>query len=244
MKNPFSTLPAHLAVFQLVSEQLAEWRPVLEGSAAEGREDEWSDIDLRVTVPWLHLNETAIAVRTALSCTPGVFTTFPADHIGFPYLFIGCVDAVKTIIKVDVKVEPDQLPPSGCASWTKPPFWDWDGLTNRACGWTWYVYCKIRRGEYLEAADGLDLLRTKAVLSLYHEALQIPREGFRRAEQRLSPGLRAALWNSRPKCGEPAELMRCLEVLFHLVEEVWKRKCEVPHKGMQVVRRELRRAHE
>lgn len=239
MEQPFAGLSTHRAAYELVCARFGEMPVKLGGSAMRGEADRWSDIDLALVVPAERHREMVAHVYHELASLPQTFALFHADHLNLPQLLICCLDFEDAVAKVDVEVRAD----APTESWPcAPASWDWEGLMQRACGWTWYTFTKIGRGELHEAADGLDLLRSRAVLPLWQEALELPREGFRRAEQRLPADLQRRLWASRPgSSGERAELYRCLTLLFRLMEEAWSLRSAVAHRGLGVLARELRR---
>lgn len=239
MEQPFAGLGTHRMALELVSSRFGEMPLKLGGSALRGEADRWSDVDLALIVPAKQHREMVAHVYRELEALPQTFVLFHADHLNLPHLLICCLDFDDAVAKVDVEVRADEPTESwACA----PPFWDREGLMQRACGWTWYTFTKIGRGELLEAADGLDLLRSRAVLPLWQEALGLPREGFRWGERRLPEDLQRRLWSSRPgNNGGRTELYHCLMQLFRLTEEAWSLRSPVAHRGLGVLARELQR---
>ena len=238
MNEPFAGLVAHEAAYRLIRDCFDDLALVLTGSFAHGAADRWSDLDLSVRVPASRWAETIERVHETLAALPETFALFPADHLNLPHLFISCLELCDTVVKVDLEVASDE----GVTQVTGLiPFWNWDELMNRACGWTWYTFTKIQRGELLEAGEGLDLLRGRAVLPLWQEVLGLPREGFRHAEERLSKTLQQQLWASRPQSGSADELHRCLNLLFQLVDRAWAERSSTPHRGLKILSRVMPR---
>ena len=238
MSEPFAGLVAHQAAYRLISDCFDDLALVLTGSFARGEADRWSDLDLAATVPASRWTETIARVHENLAALPETFALFPADHLNLPHLFICCVELCDTVVKVDLEVRSDEGVTQVAGA---IPFWSWDGLMNRACGWTWYTFTKIERGERFEAAEGLDLLRGRAVLPLWQEVLGLPREGFRHAEQRLPKTLQQQLWASRAKSESADEMHRCLNLLLQLVDQAWAERSSSPHRGLKILSRVMSR---
>jgi hypothetical protein len=238
MTEPFAGLIAHQTAYRLISECFHDLPLVLSGSGARGVADRWSDVDVFVSVSASRRDEVVERVHEELSALPQTFALFPADHLNLPHLFICCLELSDTVVKVDVDVASDKGVFRVIGS---IPFWDWEGLMNRACGWTWYTFTKIQRGERFEAAEGLDLLRGRAVLPLWQEVLGLPREGFRHAEQRLPETLQQQFWSSRPASENADELHRCLNLLLQLVAQAWAERSSTPHRGLGILNRVMSR---
>lgn len=238
MNEPFAGLVVHQAAYRLISDRFDDLALVLTGSGTRGVADRWSDVDLSVSVPASRRAEVIERVHEELAALPQTFALFPADHLNLPHLFICCLDLCDTVIKVDLDVKSDE----GLTQVTDSmPFWNWEGLMNRACGWVWYTFTKIERGERLEAGEGLDLIRGRAVLPLWQEVLGLPREGFRHAEQRFSKTLQQQFWASRPGSGSADELHRCLNLLLQLIAQAWAERSSTPHRGLKILARVMSR---
>lgn len=238
MSEPFAGLVAHQAAHQLIRDCFPDLSLVVGGSGARGDADRWSDVDLSVSVPADRRADVAQRVYTELAALPQTFALFPADHLNLPHLFICCLDICETVIKVDLEVQAEQPMTQVASPITR---WNVDELMNRGCGWVWYTFTKIARGECLEGGEGLDLLRSRAVLSLWQEALKLPREGFRHAEQRLPQTLQLQFWDSRPRSGSAEELHRCLNLLFQLMAQAWAQLSTAPHRGLKILDRVMTR---
>jgi nucleotidyltransferase-like protein len=238
MIEPFAGLVVHQKAYALISDCFDDLALVLTGSGARGDADRWSDVDLSVSVPASRHAEVSERVHQQLAALPQTFALFPADHLNLRHLFICCLELSDTVVKVDLDVTSDKGVPQVPAV---VPCWNWEGLMNRACGWVWYTFTKIQRGERFEAAEGLDLIRGRAVVPLWQEVLGLPREGFRHAEQRFSEDLQKRFWDSRPGSGSAAELHRCLNLLFELITQAWAARSSTPQRGLLILDRVMSR---
>lgn len=96
-----------------------------------------------------------------------------------------------------------------------PPI-DFADLQNKLCGWAWFTYVKIARGHLLEAMESLDFMRSRALLPCLLLAEDLPMEGYRLLDLRLSAARRAALYQTFPTRHEPAALMHSLDAMLDL----------------------------
>ena len=232
-------LSEHRRGLAIVQGLLEGERLELEGSFARGESDRWSDVDLVLAARTDDLGAEVRSVVERLRGGEGVFAVFQADHLPIPNLVISCIDLGTTVVKVDVRVEGPETKVLPCFG---PPSWTRDELLARACTWTWYALGKVARGELLEAVDGMDVLRGRAVLPLWQDATGLAREGYRRAERRFPAGLLELSWSTRPRSLEPPELIRCLRDLLRSAGEAAERCGEPRHPGLAIVERELDRA--
>lgn len=203
---------------------------VLTGSLSTGSGDAYSDIDLTMCCdgPTSRLRLQA-AVAQCLQQHGRAIAQFPATHLQMPDLLIHFWDCQDTLVKIDILYlhesaasQPQQglllvgVPPflasaphaAGHAAPADPAFLE--DTYNKFCGWIWYTHTKIARGEYWEADDSLNVMRAKGLLPMLQLAHGLPLEGYRHAEQRLSPPLLVRLAETR--CDElaPTQLYRAL----------------------------------
>lgn len=209
----------------------------LTGSYASGATDEYSDIDLTLLVLDRDGAGAERRVDRVVREAGRVLAWFPASHLGLDHLFIYFLEVDRTVVKVDVAVcTPENLylpadarvvhDPSGYldARLSGPhaepgPGPDFALLYRRFTGWTWYTYTKIARGELLEAADSLDVMRRVALLPCLQHVEHLPPEGYRRLETRLPPALYASLCDTYPRGTGREELLRALRSQIALFME-------------------------
>ena len=211
--------PHLLAIWDPVVALLVERSDVAviaSGSLGAGTLDCWSDLDLEVVVldPGRHRAVQA-ELRAALPTFGEVLASFPADHVGLPDLDVTFYAVGDTVAKLDLWVTAEPVPgvvihdPEGRlgepASHGPPPL-DVADLHHKLTGWCWYTITKVARGELLEAADSLAVMRSRALLPCLLWLDGQPREGFRRAERRLSPAHLALVREVRPRSLHPSDL--------------------------------------
>ena len=217
----------------------------LQGSLARGEGDRFSDIDLiLVYEDQAEFERERAWVREVVSSAGRVVAAFAATHLGFPNLLIFFLDVAGTVVKIDVKLVPleaftwpaEAVPLlvsarardlAGATSEGPPGEPDFADIQQKFCGWIWYTFTKIARGELLEAADSLDIMRQQGLLPYLHFVTGLPREGYRRLEQRLPGQLLQALIRTYPARLEPRELTRALlemsDIFRRLAREVAQR---------------------
>ncbi|XYI01400.1 hypothetical protein ACMHYB_17280 [Sorangium sp. So ce1128] len=210
---------------------------VVKGSIAKGSTDRYSDIDLAVApFDMARFNEARDFVVRTVSATGRVLAHFPATHLDLPNLLIFFLERGQALVKVDVEVVardrivagPGALvliaPADGGLAVASPPMQepDFAGLHQRFCGWLWYTFTKAARGELIEAADSIDVMRVRALLPCLQRVNDLPLEGYRFIEKRLPPAELAALLRTFPAARDQRdEIFRALDELarmFHSLE--------------------------
>ena len=199
VKNHKVTLHKQQQLCGILLDILREHDPVVTSSLADGTADHWSDVDITLTRP--------VAVNHVIErlCQDSrLLAHFTADHIGIPDLIVTLWDMERGIAKADILVR--ELPP--------PAPLPAAVLFNRVAGWLIYTHSKIERGEFLEAASGLQLLGAQGIAPILQMERHLPMEGYRRFEQRLPPSLYDQLWTFRPTGPDRAELRRALDAIL------------------------------
>lgn len=212
------------------------------GSLAGGGVDAWSDLDLVVTCGVAPGPLDRRWAARAVESLGRTLTSFPATHLGLPNLLIFFLEIDGQVVKIDVDLEgasalgpgvfgglvlrhparrvpppPDDKAPARIeACWADEPV----DRERKFAGWIWYTYTKIARGELHEAADSLGVMRLRALLPSLHDLHGLPREGFRRVEQRLPPADLARLRDTWARSLERGELLRALFALAAFFAEV------------------------
>jgi hypothetical protein len=212
--------------------------------------DCYSDIDF---VLYVHNEMTDLAglhddVRRVVAATGDLVAAFPANHIGLPNLLVFFVLYQDRIVKVDVELchlaaistpqavtlisDPNDQAARCLARLSALP-----GVTltsdavhdmdQKMCGWVWYAYTKLARGELFEAWDAIDVMRRLVVVPCLHSIQDLPREGFRRLEQRLAQPLLERLRECYPTSLDRQELLRALRttaVFYKDMRPEWERR--------------------
>ncbi|MDJ0841107.1 MAG: nucleotidyltransferase domain-containing protein [Acidobacteriota bacterium] len=203
----------------------------VKGSLIKSTTDRYSDLDLCVVVPQAEqFDDAREKVSQQLTEIGWVLANFPATHIGMPNLLINFIELDGEIVKLDVEIKLlSQVPtradmsvihdpgdilrdlpgdqPSG-------PFGspeEFSDIYRKFSGWIWYTYTKIARGELLEAFDSLNMMRGWALLPCFQIAENIPREGYRYVEKRLSTESLEKLRATYPQGLERADLLLTLK---------------------------------
>ncbi len=183
---------------------------VIAGSAVTGGMDEWSDLDLVVLVE--DVAEVALAQEHfEIAARLGtLLQAFRGDHVGEPRLLICLYDA--PLLHVDVKfmankdastlrypaevlwarAAPPELPAPAPAK-----AFDLQWCADRLPGWAHYLGIKIGRGEWFEALNSLDFVRTRVLAPLIAREVGATPRGVRRLEETRSPRLE---WLARTVC--------------------------------------------
>lgn len=212
------------------------------GSLTKGTADQYSDLDFQVVVS----AETSLAeakswVIDGVSSAGQLLASFPATHLGLPNLLIFFLQVESQVVKIDVHVltidEFRSLPqavvlydPAGQlmgsslrgepASSQLPFTPNFADLSQRFSGWTWYTYTKLARGEYLEAADALDTMRSQALLPCLQFIERLPFEGYRHLEARLSEDFLLAFRQTYPSHFQRDEILRALKDLVRIFSQL------------------------
>lgn len=221
--NP--ALPHHLEIVRQLAATIAAnggADAVLTGSLAAGTADAHSDIDIDLVcedAPALARLKDATA--RLLHTLGTMIAAFPATHLRMPDLLIYFLKYRGELVKVDLHFmvrQPAAAPASPDAA---APDLAWmSDLYNKFCGWMWYTHTKIARGEYWEADDALCAMRAQALLPLLQVLTGMPREGYRRVEQRFAPAVLAQLQATRPRAHEHAALYLALFACCDLFGQV------------------------
>jgi hypothetical protein len=235
--------PLLLRIFDRLVRALTERSDVqvglaVSGSLVAGGIDQWSDLDLEVILP------RGADVGAMLSWTSSIAQSvsqplcfFPASHVGLDQILVFFFLEDGQVVKADLYVvELDEylgltgnrlVVDPGFVSEARehaapspPPPPDFEDLHMKFCGWIWYTYTKIERGELMEAFDSLQVMRNRALLPSLQCVLQLPYEGNRRLEARLSPEMLAAVHATLARSTEPDELHRSLLALAHLFQSL------------------------
>ncbi|HST60408.1 MAG TPA: methyltransferase domain-containing protein [Longimicrobium sp.] len=228
--------PLHRAFADLVPWLCAreDWSVAVWGSVARGEADLYSDIDLAVLAgpdPEAARGEIVERMR-------GIgreIVAFSGSHVGRPELRVTYLEVDGWPVKIDLEVTraeaaaplPDEamvlhaprhpFPAARQASGAAAV--DVAGLEQRFCGWIWYTYTKIARGELFQAARSIDFTRENALLPLLLMLRGLPQDGHRRIEQRLPPPLVQRLAETYPARLEPGEIRRALLRMADLYRE-------------------------
>jgi hypothetical protein len=245
IRNGITSYRPLLHVFDHCIAELTRKRSIglaMTGSLTKGTADQYSDLDFQVVIP----SETSLAeakswVIECVSSAGQLLASFPATHLGLPNLLIFFLQVESQVVKADVHVLPidefrslpqpiilfdpeDQFvdsplnrePESSQLALT-PNFAD---LYQRFSGWTWYTYTKLARGEYLEAADALDTMRSQALLPCLQFIEHLPFEGYRRLETRLSEDSLLALRQTYPSHFQRDEILRALKDFVRIFSQL------------------------
>lgn len=191
----------------------------VKGSTASGTVDAWSDLDLEVALPAGAGSADHAWARQVASSVGRIVCWFPADHIGLADLLIFFIDLDGAVVKLDLNLAgtgggmvirtasggppaPGSRPDTG--RWTN------EGLCRRFCGWSWYTWTKLARGEVVEAVDALACMRGRALLPLLQRLRGLPEEGCRRLEVRLARPDLDRLHATHPSGVDASEVRRAL----------------------------------
>jgi predicted nucleotidyltransferase len=215
---------------------------IVSGSLAHGTVDRYSDLDLEVVAqPQTDLESLKAWVVEEVSHIAPLLASFPASHLGLKDLFIFFHKKDEWVVKTDIWVMgpetfahfPTALilrDPGGFLSEIRQAQVGADGdnsaspdfedLHNKFTGWIWYTYTKISRGEFFEAANSLETMRSYALLPFLQLVENLPLEGYRHLETRVSPERLSKLSLTLPAYLQPDELMRVLRELIQLFSEL------------------------
>jgi hypothetical protein len=172
------------------------------GSWLENTIDEYSDLDLvLVTEQRVSHDKTAMLGYAGRMGT--LLSGFTGEHVGEPRLLICLYD--EPLLHVDIKFltldevrervedpavlldRDGRLAAALAASEARFPMPDFQWIEDRFWIWVHYLLCKIGRGEYFEALDGLSFLRGVVLGPLLHLASGQKPRGVRKVETLLKP---------------------------------------------------------
>lgn len=170
----------------------------LTGSYANGTHDAYSDIDLTIVrhdvAPDAEFRD---ALESLIRDSGDLLALFSATHLGLEDLFVSFYDTGEYLAKVDLNcVGPRGVPSDGILLTEaydpivlplpeETPVFPVEMSWNRLIGWVHYCDGKIRRGEFLEAADSLTEIRSAIAIPALQSVYNLPFEGARRLEVRL-----------------------------------------------------------
>jgi SAM-dependent methyltransferase len=206
-----------------------EYSVALGGSVATAEADAFSDLDLVIVVDGaLSLEEEQQKIVRSICDTGRVLASFRATHLGMPNLFVTYLEVGRWVVKVDAEIvaSSDPRPLSteaivihGPASRFRPlergpaQALDFASIQQKFCGWLWYTYTKIQRGELFQAARSIDYTREHALLPCLLFIHGLPQDGHRRVEERLPAKDLERLARTYPAQLERRELMRAFREL-------------------------------
>ncbi len=185
----FSRLPRQRMLAARLINTFAEYGPMLCHSGAAGTADYWSDVDLELTeIKGQAAADVALQkIGAILDAERDVLSWFPASHIGLNYLVVSIWRVGNGVAKADISIGVMELPDQALSEFS----------LSRSVGWIYYAHGRIERGEVLEAASAIDLIRDSLVLPVILREEECPAEGYRRAENRLDKQSQKLLWNLR-----------------------------------------------
>lgn len=185
------------------------------GSWLEGAIDEYSDLDL-VLVTEERISHDKTAMLGYAGRMGNLLSGFTGEHVGEPRLLICLYD--EPLLHVDIKFltldevhervedpavlldREGRLAAALAASEARFPMPDYQWIEDRFWIWVHYLLCKIGRGEYFEALDGLSFLRGVVFGPLLHLASgHLPR-GVRKVETQLKTADLQALKSTVATC--------------------------------------------
>jgi len=237
MDQIFLAMPQPL---RAIATALAAWAQedgrlglAIHGSATKGGLDEFSDLDFTVVSgPQLGAREVAESFDRLVVTLGLPLARFFADHLGNSSTQILYFAAEDWVVKLDVAfveagsnyrlpvesqilLDPEQL----LSAMPRRAEDKVDGqiLLEKLCGWLWFTYSRIERGELFAAARSIDFSRENALLPLVLARLGLPQEGHRRIESRLPSTVLSALRATHPAQLVRTDLYAALKQLFELV---------------------------
>ncbi len=216
------------------------------GGIAKDTVDRFSDLDLvLVHEPGLAFDGAARMVAELAAAAGPVVTSYGAGHLGRSRLIVHLVSTPPTLTKIDVEVVAapaadlhgplillhDSLgldagpAPAGPA---RDGAVDAELLARKLCGWLWYSYTKLARGELLQTVESIAYTRRHALLPVLLMGEGLPQEDYRRAERRLSPAAVAALSATHPASLDRDALLAALLELAHQGRRVFQAVLPAP----------------
>lgn len=209
----------------------------VKGSLMKQTANEYSDIDLVAFVDNdCDIEDVKSEINKEVRNNFDVITDFTATHIGMNNLLIFFIRSADEVVKIDIDVAllkdvaakmhfmllysreqnfADQMKTGYLKD--EPDFAD---LHAKFTGWMWYTYTKIKRGELLEAADSISVMRSYAAVPCILFAAGLPVEGYRFIEKRLDAALLDKLRMSHPFSLSPDDLLSALKNLVHIFKAV------------------------
>ncbi|WP_444914898.1 hypothetical protein [Microbulbifer sp. TRSA007] len=192
------------------------------GSIASGEADAFSDLD--VTAVYMStnpLNRARAEFEQMFTQHFNICVTFSAVHAGIPSLLVFytrqddwivkldisflycadppcCIQEPFIVLRKDIPINQNTMPDTESMSV--------QDIIPRYCGWLWYTFAKIKRGESLAACDSLAFTRKHAIIPLIQQATGVKLQGDRRLEQRLPTDWVEQLHNTHPRTLKPEDL--------------------------------------
>ncbi len=216
------------------------------GSVASGECDEYSDLDLVcVRDPPGEARLTAEQFGAITGRIGDVLVQFDASHLGRSNMYVAYITHQGRMVKVDASMivagdvlalptlpiklhDPENR--FGRVTFTVDVSVDARVLLEKMCGWLWYSFARIARGEYFAGARAIDYARENALLPVILHRLGFPQGGHRRIESRLPEALVTALRETHPDALEKDKLLACLEALYVLTrQELQLQENAFPH---------------
>ena len=204
------------------------------GSLVKGGLDRYSDLDMTLAAaPDLPIGELADAFDALIAGRGKVLAGFRADHLGFVNTRIAYVAVDDWVVKVDAQLLDSGTPPTlprealvlldpvralagATSDAVATP--DIEALFGKLCGWSWFTYSRLERGELFAAARSIDFSREHALLPIVLHRLGLPQDGHRRIEERLPAELLANLRGTHPRTLEKDVLFDALAALHAMTE--------------------------
>lgn len=212
-KEKFTNLPNHQRVTFSALDLLSRDERViglyLSGSFADGQPDKYSDVDINILVEEVQ-REHIIKDHSRLIQQVGkVATVFPATHMHDPnQIIVFYEEAIPIHVDYQYRIASELTPKSKnknvmivldrngrLTSWKqecqkaepeKPPLRErLQYFEDRFWGWCWYTDTKIERGEFWEARDAIEYVRSNVLIALAYFKLDLPNEGGRRIEKKF-----------------------------------------------------------
>lgn len=204
------------------------------GSLVKGGLDRYSDLDMTLAAaPDLPIAELVDAFDALIAGRGEVLAGFRADHLGFVNTRIAYIAIDEWVVKVDAQLLdsgssptlPSEalvlLDPVGALVGAKSEVAatpDIEILFGKLCGWFWFTYSRLARGELFAAARSIDFSREHALLPIVLHRLGLPQDGHRRIEERLPAELLAGLGRTHPRTLEKEVLFDALAALHAMTD--------------------------
>jgi hypothetical protein len=226
--------PEAAAVFSAIFAELAcrVTRIGLTGGLSRGDFDRWSDLDLLVAGG----SGGVTLLDSALAALPFErVAVFHGGHVGRPDLRIAYFRHASRIVKADIEYVSVRgartrydvrwlgAPPHARDTEAAGRTPDVERVADLAVAWLWFCAARIARGEAFAAARAIDMYREDVLLPVLLKNLNLPQQGHRRLEQRLSPELMADLITTYPAALDQADLSEALVALADVTSRTFTR---------------------
>src|SRR5438270_7948646 len=200
------------------------------GSIVMGGVDKFSDLDLSIaSTSASALSAVTDSFGRFVSLQGDVLAHFKADHLRAEHTQIIYLDIDNWVVKFDVTIfaggSEISLPPEALVIIDKGgvltqaqrhsrPIPEVSILFEKLCGWLWFTFSRLERGEVFAAARSIDFSREEALLPIILARLGLPQDGHRRLEQRLPKLLLDMLLGTHPESLEPGAIFLALAQLY------------------------------